>query len=301
MNVSNSTAFLLFLVFVLWAVTYLATSNKETFEDGEGSPSETHEEYKDIYDDFYAKVYDKLFSTPERLSFEKASIKENALNEFSKPETKFLDVCCGTSPHAKWIAEEGFEVVGVDQSEAMLKIARKECPSGRFYAGDVTNASVFPPKSFSHAMLLNFSIYQFRNPKVVCDNIYQWLKPGGIFIVHMVNPNKFDPILSAASPFPAFSLQKYSKERVTESEVFFDGFAYKAKFIKTPSDDSAIFEETFKFKEDPPRYREHKHHLQMPPMNHLIDIVRSSGFVFREAVDMTQVGYEYQFLVYFSK
>jgi len=303
MSIPATTAFLFFLVAILWFVSQMAVRHREFFETNEESlmgEGETFEDYDRIYDDFYAKVYDQLFSTPERISFEKASIQEIAMNEFSKPETKILDVCCGTAPHAKWLAEEGYEVVGVDTSESMLKKARESCPSGRFYRADVTNASTFPPKSFSHALLLYFSIYQFRNPKIVTDTIYQWLKPGGIFVVHLVDPNKFDPILAAASPFTGFSVQKYTKERVTDSEVFFGDFKYRSKFIKDRHDDNAIFEETFLFN-DEQRYREHRHRMVMPSVNSMIDLVRSSGFTYKDSVDMTPIGYEYQYLVYFSK
>lgn len=281
----------------MWAITVVFPKKaREGFEEG----GDTFEDPSDIYDDFYARIYDKLFSTPERVSFEKASFKEIAFNTFSKPETKILDVCCGTSPHAKWIAEDGYEIVGADNSEAMLKRARLQCPSGKFYKTDVTNGNAFPPKSFSHAMLLYFSIYQFRNQRMVVDNIYQWLKPGGYFIVHLVDPDKFDPILSAASPFPAFSLQKYSKERVTDSEVFFNEFKYRAKFIKG-HDDDATFEETFTFNDESRPPRENKHRLIMPTLNAMIDNIRASGFTYKESVDMTSIGYEYQYLVYFTK
>lgn len=299
----TTIVFVVVVLGVLWIVVAMARMDREMFEDG-GGEGETYEDPADIYDDFYAKVYDTLFSTPERISFERASIRENALNEFSKPETKFLDVCCGTAPHAQWLCEDGFEVVGIDQSEAMLKKARTSCPSGRFYRGDVMNPSTFPPKSFSHALLLYFSAYQFRNPKMLFDTIYLWLKPGGMFVVHLVDPDKFDPILAAASPFPAFSLQKYSSSRVTESDVFFDQFKYRSKFIKDRADDGAIFEETFTFQDDEDgssRYREHKHRLTMPALPEMIDLIRASGFTLREKVDMTSVGYEYQYLVYFTK
>lgn len=289
---------LVFLLVIMWSITLLAPE-KEYFNDGV-NVGDVFEDPVDIYDDFYARVYDKLFSTQERISFEKASLKENVFNSFSKPETKIADLCCGTSPHSRWLTEDGYDVVGADTSEAMLRRARVQNPSAKFYRLDITNPSSFPPKQLSHALLFYFSIYQFRNPKIVVDNIYQWLKPGGWFVVHLVDPNKFDPILAAASPFPAFSVQKYSKDRVTDSDVFFNDFKYRAKFIKGAHDDNAIFEETFDFT-DKKKSREHKHRLLMPSVKDMIDTIRSSGFTYKESVDMTSVGYEYQYLVYFTK
>ena len=266
----------------------------------EGAPTESRSEYDSIYDEFYAGIYDKLFTTPELVSFQKASIREYGLADWPKDDVKLLDACCGTAPMAEWLCKDGVDFVGVDQSEAMLKIARKKCTSARFYKGDITRAETFTPKSFSHCLLLYFSIYQFQNPKMVLDNIYTWLKPGGVLVLHLVDPNKFDPILAAASPFPAFSLQKYSTERIIDSDVFFDSFKYRSRFVKDPHDDEARFEEVFEF-HDPPKYIENNHMLHMPPVDAMLDIVRSSGFTRQEMVDMTSVGYEYQYLIYLSK
>ena len=265
-----------------------------------GVPTEERHDYAEIYDDFYAGVYTTLFETPALISFQKASIREYALAEWPKDEIKLLDVCCGVAPLAEWLCKEGVDFVGVDQSEAMLKKAREKCKSARFYKADVTRVETFSPKSFSHAMMLYFSIYQFKNIKMVLDNIYSWLKPGGIFVIHLVDPAKFDPILPAASPFLAFSVQKYSVERVIDSDLFFDKFKYKSRFLKDPDDDKARFEEVFEFK-DPHKYIENVHDLHMPSIPDMLDLLRSSGFSRQEMVDMTSVGYEYQYLVYLSK
>lgn len=139
-------------------LSQLHTVHRELF-DNEGEKNgdtDTHEDYSEIYDDFYANVYDKLFTTPERVSFEKASIREYALSEWPKDEIKLLDVCCGTGPHVDWLCREGIDIVGVDGSEAMLKKAREKCKSARFYKGDVARAETFAPKSFSHAMMLYY-------------------------------------------------------------------------------------------------------------------------------------------------
>ena len=49
------------------------------------------------------------------------------------PPARTLDVACGTGYLTRWLAGE---VVGLDQSESMLEIARERVPSGRFVAGD---------------------------------------------------------------------------------------------------------------------------------------------------------------------
>jgi len=293
-------------ILLLLLVSTMHRMDREFFETEEkGEKSVSYEDPTDIYDSLYAKVYDQLFTTPERISFEKGIIEDNALGSWPVAETKILDACCGTSPHSEWMCEKGVDIVGVDTSENMLQKARERCKSGRYYRGDITRAETFAPKSFSHAMLLYFSIYQFRNQKMVLDHIYSWLKPGGIFVLHLVDPDKFDPILDAASPFMMFSLQRYSKERVIESSVTFDMFTYKSRFIKEKNDEDATFEEVLTFS-DPSdnggaKYREHRHRLHMPSIDAMLETVKSSGFTRHEMVDMTPAGYEYQYILLFTK
>jgi ubiquinone/menaquinone biosynthesis C-methylase UbiE len=294
-------------ILLLFLVSEMSNMDREFFDnkDEKGEKSRVLEDPQDIYDDYYAKVYDQLFSTPERISFEKNAIQEYALNEWPAAEIKVLDVCCGTSPHSEWMCKKGIDIVGIDTSEAMLKKARERCSSGRFYRGDITRAETFSQKSFSHAMLLYFSIYQFQNQKLIFDHLYSWLKPGGILIIHLADPEKFDPILDAASPFGMFSLQRYSKERVIESSVSFDQFKYKSRFLKDKQKNEATFEEVLTFS-DPAKnkglkYREHKHRLFMPSVSEMLEMIKSSGFTRHEMLDMTSAGYEYQYILLFSK
>lgn len=281
----------------LWGLT-------EGFADKDGSTIilKDPEEY---YDDFYASFYDSLFHTPELLSYERASIRELALDGHDKRELRFLDLCCGTAPHACWFRESDIAYVGIDSSEGMLERARQNCPAAEFIKGDARQPSAFPPKSFSHILLLQNSVYQFQNPKMLADNASYWLQPNGICIVHMVHPNKFDPVLELASPFAAFSLQKYSPSRVVDSDIYFDRFRYQGSFLKKEEEDAAQWKETITFY-DPEenrgvKYREQTHSLTMPSMERLIDIFRGSGFKVKEVVDLIQCGKEYQYLVYFEK
>lgn len=51
---------------------------------------------------------------------------------------KVLDLGCGAGdPIAKHIVEKGYRVVGVDQSKAMLEIARREVPEAEFIHADM--------------------------------------------------------------------------------------------------------------------------------------------------------------------
>ena len=48
-----------------------------------------------------------------------------------------IDLACGTGVLASALSTRGFSVVGLDISEEMIRIARAECPTGRFVVGDM--------------------------------------------------------------------------------------------------------------------------------------------------------------------
>jgi len=133
--------------------------------------------------------------------------------------------------------------------EEMLQKARDSVRANGSYKGDATRAETFPPKSYSHALMLYFSIYQFQNPKMVLDNVYSWLRPGGILVyIWSIPTNSTRFLMLLRHSWPSRS-KKYSKERVIDSDIFFDKFKYKSRFVKDPDTDDARFEEVFEFDE----------------------------------------------------
>jgi ubiquinone/menaquinone biosynthesis C-methylase UbiE len=293
--------FLALLVFAMYVIT-LWMSGQEGFEN-EGSI--TYEDPEQIYDDIYASIYDLIWNPSDMLKYQEVSFQDIALAEWPKASVSVLDMACGTGPHACWFQTLGVKYLGVDISESMLSKGRELCPSARFQKGDITQITLFPPKTYSHVFLLGFSVYEFSNSKILADNAYQWLQPGGWCMVHMVDPDKYDPIHNLAAPFAAFSLQKYSYDRQTTSNIYFDTFKYIGTLKKNKDEDDAVYNETLAFydtsQNNGNKYRENKHHWVMPSKERLIDIWKTSGFRFHESVDLTRCGKEYQYIVYFTK
>jgi ubiquinone/menaquinone biosynthesis C-methylase UbiE len=290
------------LMIAMYAVS-IWSSGREGFEAGESITLEDPEKY---YDNVYASIYKALWHSHQKLEYEQVSMQDIALADKAKTDVKILDLCCGIGQHACWFVNMGVEYTGIDNSVPMLNEARKECPSAKFQKGDITQAALFPPKSCSHTLLLGFSAYMFPNVKIVSDNAYLWTQPGGYFVVHLVEPDKYDPLLDLASPFAAFSLQKYSYERQTKSEIFFDDFKYTSTFKKKKNEEDAVFDEilTYYNPETSPgkvKYREQKQRWYMPDLESMIETIKSSGFRLEEKVHMVSAGKEYQYLVYFTK
>lgn len=252
-----------------------------------------------LYDKFYCKIYDQIVAGDVRTKTE-VIFTLNWIKKYWKESNtlQILDIGSGTGGHVAEFSKDGpLKVVGVDSSLPMIEHSRKLYPNYEFRNADVENPRIFAAGEFNLVTMYYFTIYYIHHKDQILKNIFQWLKPGGGFVVHIVNREKFDPILESASPFAAFSLQKYSKERVMKSKVAFDKFDYEAEFTINEAD--AEFHETFKFKDG--KKRRHIHSLHMPKIDKLVQEIESAGFTYKEFIDLTPIGYEYQFLFCFLR
>ena len=152
-------------------------------------------------------------------------IDKTQIKEYTHP--KLLDIGCGGGDHLKWLAQEDYsylELTGIDKSQDMLNETKhrigKNNSQVRLIKKDVHDDDIFMRSSFSHITCYYFTLY-YVNSKVFMENIRYWLKPNGWFVVHVVDLEKFDPVLDAASPFRGINPQKYVKNRITESTVHF--------------------------------------------------------------------------------
>lgn len=255
-----------------------------------------------LYDAFYAKIYDSLVQgQKERIPYEVEIVDQYIVRLIAQKEHwSILDVGCGTGDHSSEFIQRGAgHVTGLDKSQSMINQARKKNPDKNieWKVGDALTTDLFAPEQFNVVCFFYFSIYYFPNRQDVFRNCFQWMKPGSVMAIHVVNRKKFDPILDSASPFPAFSLQKYSKERVTHSKVVFDTFEYEANFDLR--EEQAKFTEEFKFKDG--TFRKQEHNLLMPTMEEIIKDAEEVGFRYRDYTDLRTIGYEYMYLVFFVR
>jgi len=96
---------------------------------------------------------------------------------------KILDLGCGTGRLTRHLADRGFEVVGVDFSEEMLKIARRNHRGIKFVYGDMRKIK-FSKGSFD-AVSVAYSLFHLEKKEVpaVLGKIGKVLKPGGILFL----------------------------------------------------------------------------------------------------------------------
>ena len=261
----------------------------------------------ELYDQFYASIYDQLTQNV-RMTQQKVTLiatewkKTGAVME----QVDVLDAGSGTGVAAAALAKlDVRSVLGLDKSKAMLeraetvvaesKLTEEQKKKITFREGDLLNPSAVGGGAVTHAICLYFTIYYLPDKEAFFRNMFLWVKPGGELVVEVVNKYKFDPMLDSASPWVGFSLQKYSKERVTESKVAFDKFDYSGKFDLL--DPSAEFRETFRFKNG--NVRRQRHRFTMPSIDEISKSAKVAGWVYTKFLDLTLIGFEYSYLLFF--
>ena len=101
---------------------------------------------------------------------------------------------------------------------------------------------------FSGAYKRLYSIYEFQNKKQFFNNCYNWLKPNGYLIIHLVDREKFsakkfkDSIMDLTGLYR--SMQPEKKERTLVASAEFIDFLYEAAYEIKPQNNKVIFKET---------------------------------------------------------
>ena len=285
---------------------------KEGFESGATSESEksavTWFENNDLFDDFYASVYDNLTQLSSRFPKQLVLIIHQWKKSASTDTMDILDCGCGTGIATVLFAKMGANsVVGLDMSESMLRRARavtlpstalsiEQRNSITFLRGDMNQQTTFEGGKFSHAALLFFTIYYSNDVTGLFNNLFYWIRPGGQLAIEVVNKFKFDPLLESASPFLGTTVQKYSKKRVTKSKVEFDKFSYEAEFDL--QDPIAEFREVFRFPDK--SVRRQRHTLNMRDINEIVHLAQAAGWNYNGYVDLLSAGFEYAYVLIFT-
>jgi SAM-dependent methyltransferase len=289
---SNWGKILLFILILLAVVIFfrgVPSLKKEGFVQNDNFLFKSGTE---VYDDFYANIYDYLVYSNLKNDYEVGEI----INR-TRPtqQSIILDIGSGTGHHVASLAAQGFNVQGVDVSEAMVKKAQTNYPQYNFKTGDVLNPLLFNDVYFTHILCLYFTIYYIEDKATFFNNCINWLMPGGYLILHVVDRELFDPILPPGNPLLLVSPQRYAKERITSTKVSFNDLHYSSDFNLIPDSNTATFEEKFEFK-DGGKVRKNEHTFYMETEQDIITMAQNAGFIIDGKIDMLKCHYEYQYL-----
>jgi SAM-dependent methyltransferase len=286
--------FTVLLMLLIMSFKGLKTEVREGFEQSDQFLFKTG---PDVYDNFYAEIYDYLVFNNLKDEYEVGEI----INKTTPSNvSKILDIGCGTGHHVAELSSRGLDVIGIDISPSMIDKAKENYPNYNFQVADALNNSIFDPSTFTHILCMYFTIYYIEDKSKFFSNCYNWLMPGGYLIVHLVDRDKFDPILPPGNPLLFVSPQKYAKTRITSTKVKFTDFAYNANFELDEQNNIAKFVEKFKNDKDG-KVRKQEHIMYMPDLNDIVDEGQSAGFIINGKIDLLHCQYEYQYLYVFTK
>ena len=306
---------ILIVLSILFIITQLFKKNKRNSDTF--SSTFTHKTNKNIYDTFYASIYDYLVYNSAKTDYEVKELER--LTNITK-NSVVLDVGCGTghrtaelikkkssansSTHSSTDSSaKSSAISGIDISPAMINQCVKIYPDlkNHFMVADALDRNVFHSSKFSHILCLYFTFYEWNDgeQRRFVENCMKWLSPGGILVIHLVNRDLFDPILPLSNPLLFVSPQKYAKERITNSKLHFKDFDYEAKYVPNKAN-THVFKEYFKVKNGN-TYRKHEHELYMPTIDDSVAMITDYGFIMEGIIDLIQCQYEYQYLYIFRK
>lgn len=263
----------------------------------------------EIYDDFYAKVYNKITQMDRLTTAEAGLIYHDWALTMEPNQMKILDVGCGTGVAACALKKMGVgEVTGLDLSKAMVAKARKVLESTtltpeekdrvEFIQGNAYNPSSVDAQGFSHAMVLYFSIYYFKDMDALFRNLAHWVRPGGGLAIEVVDKHKFEAIPDSSNPWIGINPQRYKKERITKGTVVFDQFEYTSQFDLY--DPAAEFTEVFRFKDGTP-IRRQKHTLYMYDIKKIVGMAEAVGWKYEKSMELMPVGFPHAWVLFFKR
>ena len=284
-----------YIAVVVIGLYVIGTFGNKTIENFQQSTRFITKRGPEIYDDFYVSVYDDLLYSEFKNHYEIGEI----INRTSPTaQSNILDIGSGTGHHVGALSQKGFKCQGIDIAPAMVKKAKSNYPDCTFKTGDALKSILFQPGQFTHITCLYFTIYMIRDKRTFFQNCMNWLRPGGYLVIHLVNRDKFDPILPVADILAKIDPQDYADTRITSTKAAFQNHLYEANFEL--KGDKAYFKEKFIEKKNN-GVRQNNHELYMPTQQEILAKASAAGFVLVSKTEMKRVKYNNQYIYVLQK
>ena len=163
----------------------VSDTNQEGFTVNKEFTLKTGEE---TFDKFYADMYENLFYSNLVDDYEVGII----LNKTSPVrESDVLVIGSKTGTRVNNLAKKGYNGYGLESSKDMILYSMSKYPGNNYVLGNGMNALVFDPEKFTLITLLDFVIYNIPDRRILFENCYKWLVPGGFIAIHLINIGGF--------------------------------------------------------------------------------------------------------------
>ena len=248
----------------------------------------------DVYDDFYGEIYDQLMLPKQRVEYESDKLIQTMMPP--KETSILLDVGSGTGEFVNYLTDLGYRAYGVDKSDAMIDAAKSKYDDIEIKKADVIDPMCYDMSLFTHIFCLDYTVYEIENKSRFFYNCHGWLQSGGYFIVHLVDKDRFQPIVPAAASTAATTTTAAAAtttaaaaatQRVLNTEIIFPDFTYKSEYLAatataTEADADVVkctmcHRETFVDKTTQ-NVRQNEKTLYMEPIEDTLQKILSAGF-----------------------
>ncbi|MEY9842111.1 NUDIX domain-containing protein [Streptacidiphilus sp. EB103A] len=140
---------------------------------------------------YWSALYDKGHPFAPLTEEEKALLAALA----STPGTKALDLACGTGSVTRYLAEVGFDALGLDFSESAIASATAATPEdmgATYVCADLADVpDLVEPGSL--ALVVCRLAVAFLDGPLLLDRVRHWLEPSGTFMIVVPDRQHLDP------------------------------------------------------------------------------------------------------------
>ena len=101
---------------------------------------------------------------------------------------KYLDIGCGTGNYTSELQKKGFDFIGIDPSERMLKEAKNKNDKVDWRIGSAENTGL--PDNFVEGIIGSLTIHHWTDLKIGFSELCRVLKPGGSIVIFTSTPKQ---------------------------------------------------------------------------------------------------------------
>jgi len=247
---------------------------------------------QEVYDDFFAEMYDGVNDRDNICQKELFQIIK-----MTEPTTKnsvFLDIGSGTGCVVNELTKAGYDTYGIDKSSAMNNYAEMKYPDVNIKLADVLDPMTYENGVFTHALCLNFTIYEFKDKLQLFSNCYYWMKPNAYLIVHLVNPSKFSAKKylknkgDLTSAFISILPETNDNSRKTSATENFADCKYDESYGFSDNSSNVSFKQVFTDSVTK-NIRENEQTLNMETIDEILNIAKRCGFIVHAKTEMKNI------------
>lgn len=99
-----------------------------------------------------------------------------------------LDAGCGSGIYAAELLERGASVVGVDESEKLIRLARRRAPGAQFHVQTIEKPLTWAADASVDRVLMALVLHHLHHPVEVLRELHRVLRPAGRLLLSTGHP-----------------------------------------------------------------------------------------------------------------